>query len=158
MTEVSSYYLEERLAEKIQQYQLLLNDIRVYDTLLKFGDLGHFTREFFEELDWLKTVWLDDEKEELFDAARVASIEDRLVELPYEMALSYSNEWYKTSTLDEICQTVFKEKVKWRTDPSIVMNMSKEDKIRIHGHFEMMCYVVLNVREGILYDIQSKLE
>lgn len=143
---MDSAVLEERTNEKIQQYQLLLNDIRVYDQLRTFGVLGEFTRSFFQELEWLKDTWLDDESEELFDAKRVAYIEDRLIELPFEIALAYSDSTHSSTQAE------------WRRDPSLVMTMSREDKEWIYKQFEYMCYFVLNTREALLYDILKILD
>jgi len=143
---MDSAFLEDRTNEKIQQYQLLLNDIRVYDKLRTFGVLGEFTRTFFQELEWLKDTWLDDESEELFDAKRVAYIEDRLIELPFETALAYADSTHPSTQAE------------WRRDPSIVMTMSREDKEWIYKQFEYMCYFVLNTRETLLYDILKVLD
>lgn len=153
----NSSVLETLTNEKIQKYQLMLKDIQVYEQLRSFGVLGEFTRTFFQELEWLKDTWLDDESEELFDAKRVAYIEDRLIELPFEIALNHVDPSFRTQSLNEIWLSVFKEPAPWRQDPSLVMAMSREDKERIYAHFEYMCYFVLNTRESLLYDIQCAL-
>lgn len=148
---------EERANQKIQQYQLLLKDIQVYEQLRTFGVLGEFTRTFFQELEWLKETWLDEDSEELFDAKRVAYIEDRLIELPFEIALNHVDPSFRTMSLNEIWLSIFKEPASWRQDPSLIMAMSREDKERIYAHFEYMCYFVLNTREALLFDIQRAL-
>ena len=153
---VCSSFLEKQANAKIQKYQLLLKDIQVYEELLHFGKLGDFDFHFFNELDWLKQTWLDDTTEELFDAVRVSNIEDKLVALPFETAYCHVNKNY-TLSLSEIWQEVFQEPAEWRMDPSIVMAMSREDKIRIHKYFEYMGYFVINTRTTLLFDIQSDL-
>ena len=150
-------FLENAANAKIQKYQLVLKDIQVCDDLHKFGNLGSFDRSFMEDLEWLRDTWLDDESEELFDAKKVGNIEDQLVALPFETALIHTNPLYRTSSLEEIWLDVFKESAEWRMDPSLVMTMSKEDKLRIYKHFEYMCYFVINTREALLFDIKTDL-
>lgn len=152
---VSSELLETQTNNKIRQLQLMLNDIRVYDTLCSFNNLGQFTRSFLSELEWLRYTWLDETSDELFDAKRVCYIEDRIVELPFEAALRHNKPEFFNLSLHEIRDIVFP--VEWRHNPSLVMNMSREDKERIYKQFEYMCYYVLNTREALLFDIQSAL-
>jgi len=141
--------LERAASQKIEYSGACLDDIELCERLHAFGDLGTFDRSFFEELDWLLETWIDDESEELFDARKVADIEDRLERLPFEDALKCKqpgNPEWMNRCLEE-----------WRTNVSTVMTMSKEDKIRIHGYFEYMCYFVINAREELLYEIANRL-
>jgi len=155
--ELTTHFLEKEANAKIQKFQLVLKDIQVYDELQRFGNLGSFDRSFLEELEWLRDTWLDDKSEELFDSKRVGHIEDLLVALPFETALVHKNPLYRTWSLDEMWQDVFNEFADWRTDPSLVMNMNPEDKLRIYKHFEYMCYFVINTREELLFDIKIDL-
>jgi hypothetical protein len=154
---IPAIFLENLANEKIRKYQLVLKDIQVYDELHNFGNLGVFDQSFFEELEWLRDTWLDEGSEDLFDANRVCCVEDRLAALPFETALVHTNPLYRTMSLDEIWKDVFKEPAKWRLEPSLVMNMSKEDKLRIYKHFEYMCYFVINTRDTLLFDIKNDL-
>ena len=151
-------FLEKEANAEIQKYQLVLKDIQVCDELQTFRNMGHFDVGFIKDLEWLRDTWLDDESEELFDAKKVGYIEDQLIALPFETAFIHKNELYRTASLEEIRQDVFKEPAEWRMDPSLVMTMSKEDKLRIFTHFEYMCYYVINTREELLYDIKATLE
>ena len=151
-------YLEKEANAKIRKYQLVLKDIQVCDELQTFRNLGQFDRGFIKDLEWLRDTWLDDESEELFDAKKVGYIEDQLNALPFETAFIHKNELYRTASLEEIRRDVFKEPAEWRMDPSLVMTMSKEDKLRIFNHFEYMCYYVINARDELLFDIKAALE
>ena len=153
---ISSF--ENAANAKIKKFQLVLKDIQVYDELTKFGNLGKFDRAFLKELDWLLGEWLDDESEALFDAKRVCSIENCLAALPFETAFVHMNELYRTASLKEIWHDVFKESAEWRIEPSLVWTMSHEDRIRIHKHFEYMCYFILNTRDALLFDIKDTLD
>lgn len=150
-------FFEKVANDKIRKYQLVLKDIQVCDELQTFGNLGVFDKGFLNELEWLKDTWIDDDSEELFDVKRVCYIEDRLAALPFETALIHKNKSYRTSSLEEIWNDKFKESAEWRLDPSLVMNMSKEDKLRIYKHFEYMCYFVINTRDELLFDIKDSL-
>jgi hypothetical protein len=111
-----------------------------------------FDRSFFEDLNWLLETWIDDETEELFDARKVADIEDRLERMPFEEAVKY-----KHCKDKEFVTKCLLENASWRTNVSTVMTMSKEEKIQIHGYFEYMCYFVINAREELLHDILTDL-
>ena len=146
--EFAEEYYKRVASQKIEYYIACMADIELCERLHKFGDIGNFDRSFFDELDWLLETWID-ESEELFDSRKVSDIEDRLERLPFEDALEC-----KHSGDQELINKCVEE---WRTNVCTVMTMSKEDKIRIHGYFEYMCYFVINAREELLYEIANRL-
>lgn len=149
--------LRHIIQSRVEEYQQWLNNIEIYESLCKFGDLGPFNRDFLSELDWLRDIWLDDESNECFDSRRVYEIEDKLVQLPFEQALMYKEPEYRTQSLHEITSSKFGEDVSWRNMPEIVMSMSREDKLHIYANFEYMYYYVINVREELIFDIRNRL-
>lgn len=136
----------------VTNYYECLNDIKLCEELHKFENKGVFDPEFLLELNWLLEVWLDDEAIELFDAVKVADIEDKLERIPFEQSIRY-----KEPANYEFANICLSEPAEWRTDVASVMTMSKEDKTRIFGYFEYMCYYVINARNELLFDIQARL-
>ena len=136
----------------VANYEKCLNDIKLCEDLHAFGNKGAFDQEFLLELKWLLEVWLDDEAIELFDAVKVADIEDKLERIPFEQSIRY-----KEPANYEIANICLSEPAEWRTDVASVMTMSKEDKTRFFGYFEYMCYYVINARNELLFDIQARL-
>jgi len=158
--------LRAKIHLQIDHYESLLDELDDYESLCKFGEFLHFGREFLTDLDWLRDVWLDEDSDTLFDARRVAEVEDKLVQLPFELAFykryAATDEYASRPDFDadlshEILVGKFGEDVEWRTRPEIVMTMSREDKLRIHSNFEYMCCFVINVREELIFDIQDKI-
>jgi hypothetical protein len=145
-------FLETKANRKIQHFQLVLKDIQVYD------ELRVVNRDILTELDFLKSVWLNTDPDEFFDANRVFNIEERLITLPFELAISHVDPSYRTMALKDIWLKIFKDESEWRMDPSLVMLMSREDKERIYTNFEFMCYYVINTCESLLFEIKYALE
>ena len=158
-TEYSYEYCDElktHFSNQICIIQSTLNDVKLWEELNHFGELGVFNRSFLLDLEWLHYVWLSDE---LFEPERVFDIEERLSRLPFEQAYfhKYPDDFLDTSSnainLKNEClrdMALFK---KWRNDRTIVM--TDEDQTRIFKHFEYMCYFIINVREELLFDIQE---
>jgi hypothetical protein len=156
--------LRDQITQRIVEYESLLNDLDDYESLCKFGEFLRFGREFLKDVDWLRDVWLDDEPTIFFDARRVAEVEDKLVQLPFELAFykRHADDFTHYPAFDdqvsqEILARKFGEDVEWRFKPEIVMTMSREDKLRIHSNFEYMCCFVINAREELIFDIRDRI-
>jgi hypothetical protein len=183
-TEYSYEYCDElktHFSNQICIIQSTLNDVKLWEELNHFGELGVFNRSFLLDLEWLHYVWLSDE---LFEPERVFDIEERLSRLPFEQAYfhKYPDDFLDTSSnvfslrnscvvspenlpiptlvplsgigpinLKNECLRDMALFKKWRNDRTIVM--TDEDQTRIFKHFEYMCYFIINVREELLFDI-----
>lgn len=108
-------------------------------------------RELLVDLDWLLSVWKnEDDSDELFDARKVADIEDRLSEIPFFEATTY-----KSPVDDRLACECLDINAVWITNPCVVMAMSLEEKVEIHRKFEYMCYFVINAREELQFDLRE---
>jgi len=130
----------------------LLRKIELCERLHYFGDNGEFNRVFLEELKWLRDVWVDKDSDELFNSRIVADIEDKLERIPFEDAVLY-----KTPVDEHLANLCLDERASWRTNVCLVMAMQPVEQIKIYERFEYMCHFVINVREELLFDIQSQM-
>ena len=146
-----------QITKKIVKYQSLLKDIQLLEELNSFGDLGVFNISFVRDLEWLRDVWCNEEVSS--DIEKVQYVKDRLKALPFERAFCYKNTEYYTKLSSDIFKYAFKDNaVNWRNNPSSIETMSRNEKERIFGLFEYMCYFIINVRDELLFDIQQELQ
>ena len=156
MTDVN--IIRRKIEEQLGEYQHLLKELETYESLCKFGELGPLERDFLTELDWLLEVWLDnDSNEPLFDAKRVAGIEDKLIELPFEQAVMHKEPYFLNESLHNIFAYKFGWDDSWRVMPETIMMKSDDEKKQIYANFVVMCYYVINAREELLFDICERL-
>lgn len=141
-----------RLQRCKQTGESFLNKIELCERLHYFGDVGEFDRGFVSELQWLKDTWLDRESAELFDSRIVAGIEDKLENMPFKDAVSY-----KQPIDEDLANICLDDDAEWKTNVCAVMAMDSKEQLEIYKRFEYMCYFIINVREELLFDIESQL-
>ena len=137
-----------QVEKQIVVRQSLLKDIMLWEELNHFSDSSVFDRGFVEnEL----AIWLNPSTE--YEVRK--RIEWRLSGIPFEQAYCYKNPEFYTKSRSDIFKEVFNEdSFEWRTDPSVALLGTIQQKMRVIKRFEYMCYYVINTRDEILFDIQ----
>lgn len=137
-------------SQQIDLYSSIQDDIQLCEDLFRNGETRGFDRSLIDDLNSLLEIWTDRKSDELFDSNFVWQVEDRLANLPFEKAIEHKQ------PVDEVFAQKCLE-AEWRTRPELVMDMPVEKQIEAHRMFEYMCYFVINAREELLYDIESRL-
>ncbi len=145
---------KQKSSQQMDLYSRLQEDIGLCEDLFCMPEdaeiEGCFDRALIDDLNKLLEIWTDEEDGELFDANFVWRTEELLARLPFEKALQC-----KEPVDLGLAQKCLDSK--WRSNPSLIMTMSAAEQIEAHRLFEYMCYFVINVREELLYDIESRL-
>lgn len=143
--------LRQQLEKRIIIHQSALEEIKLWEELNTFGDLGIFKRDFIEnEL----SIWLN----YTTDSDTNTYVETRLKLLPFEQAYCCNNPEFHTKSRIDILREVFNGDLEWRDNPELARNMSVQEKFRIIKRFEYMCYYIINRRDELVYDICDRLQ
>jgi len=147
----SSYICDQlkcTVDKRIVTLQSILKNIQLWEELNRFSELGTFGRDFIEND---LSIWLNYSTDEETNNR----IEECLKRIPFEQAYCNKNPEFHTKSRGDILREVFNnnESLEWRDNPSLVRNLSIQDKLRIIKRFEYMCYFVINQRDELIYDI-----
>ena len=145
---------------KIQTHQSYLKDVQTLEDLYHVGDFGTFGREFIADIAWLYDVWLRDSEYsiDVYDdiIERQTEIENKLIHLPFEKAICHRDPSFHTKSNVEIIKSVFDdENTDWRFNPEIIRYTRVDELDTIFRRFEYMCYLIINTREELEFDIST---
>ena len=137
---------------KMTALESISKQIELLEQLNYFGDTGVRCSDDFPETYFAK--WKNeiecDEKFELFE-----HVNHLLPHIPFEMAFRYKNPDFENASDSDILHEAFGKNVEWKHDPSIVKNLTREERQIIYAHFEYMMYYVINAKQELAYDIET---
>jgi hypothetical protein len=140
-------------------YVNAINDISNYRMLIH--QYLPITREMIGELDWIKTVWLENSSIPELEQPRFAALTAQLHSLPMSFAfvMAIRNDDCRRMSDSDILGNFFgPDSHEWICWPNAVFGKTAEEKCQIHANYEYMAYVVINEIDELAFNIHSVIQ